>query len=145
MSKKSASRSILKEKLREIKKLEKEIEKESITSKLSCITDIFIKNKMLCDTIVSLPSDEVKIVLSEALNSTEFINSVNNSLSKSEKLCELRERKSAKAEKRKAVKGDKNQPTSTSFDTSEQFALSEQAEMSEQTMKLDYTGDISNN
>ncbi len=130
-------------KQKETKKLEKELAKVELNNKLSCVTDIIYKNKNLCNTIISLPSDEVRLVMSEIINSIEFIKLFDDVL-KCESLSNLRKTKLEKAEKRKAVKGDNNQPTSTSFGTSEQFALSEQAEMSEQTMKPDYTGDISN-
>ena len=130
-------------KQKETKKLEKELAKAELDNKLSCITDIIYKNKNLCNTIIAMPGDEVKLVMSEIINSTEFMK-IFEAAFNSESLSVLRKNKAEKAEKRKIVKADANQTYDSVHDVSKHSALSEQAEVSEQTMKPDYTGDISN-
>lgn len=84
-------------------RLKKELCSIKLSKKLQCVTDAFQHSEFLSGKITSLPSDEVRIVMNEVINSHEFISLFERTLESSTKLAALRRNKAAKAEKRKRM------------------------------------------
>lgn len=90
-------------KQKEADKLQKELVAIKLSEKLHCVTDAVQRSEFLSGKITSLPSDEVRIVMNEVINSHEFISLFERTLESSTKLAALRRNKAAKAEKRKRM------------------------------------------
>lgn len=89
-------------------KLEKEKQKalqeymvDELKEKFECLPTLIYQNEAMCSTILSLPNDELKIVLKEIFSSTEFINLFKATIEGSTELAKKRQSKVDKAEKRK--------------------------------------------
>lgn len=72
-----------------------------LEEKLECLPTLIYQNEAMCSTILSLPNDELKIVLKEIFSSTEFINWFKATIEGSTELAKKRQSKIDKAEKRK--------------------------------------------
>lgn len=107
--KKEIKRELIK-KEKERDALERDLAKAELSDKLSCVTDIVVKNKNLCEKINALPSDEVKIVMDEIINSPAFDELIDTVLCGSTRLEALRISKAEKAAKRKR-KSEQNKPS----------------------------------
>ena len=99
-----------------------------LSDKLESIPEIIQVNKTLCNSLISMPRDEVRIVMTEVINSDEFFKLFDAAINKSEKLAKLRKSKALKAEKRKASKSDANKSDSAQSAPSEAFAFNENTE-----------------
>ena len=91
-----------------LSKLEKEKQKaqqeyvvSELEEKLECLPTLNYQNEAMCSVILSLPNDELKIVLKEIFSSTEFINWFKATIEGSTELAKRRRSKVDKAEKRK--------------------------------------------
>lgn len=84
-------------------RLKKELCSIKLSKKLQCVTDAFQHSEFLSGKITSLPSDEVRVVMNEVINSHEFISLFECTLESSTKLVALRRNKAVKAEKRKRM------------------------------------------
>ena len=84
-------------------RLKKELCSIKLSKKLQCVTDAFQHSEFLSGKITSLPSDEVRVVMNEVINSHEFISLFERTLESSTRLAALRRNKAAKAEKRKRM------------------------------------------
>ncbi len=73
--------------------------KEELNKKLDCVTDIVINNESLCKEIISLPRDEVKVVMTDIICSPAFDELFKVALN-SEKLASLR---ASKGRRQKSV------------------------------------------
>lgn len=101
-------------------KLEKEKQKamqeyvvDELKEKLECLPTLIYQNEAMCSTILSLPNDELKIVLKEIFSSTEFINWFKATIEGSTELAKRRQSKVDKAEKRKRNSAVKAQAVPT--------------------------------
>lgn len=88
---------------KESDKLLKELCTIELSNKLKCVVDTIQRSELLSGKITSLPSDEVRVVMTEVINSPEFISLFERTLESSSKLAELRRNKAEKAEKRKHI------------------------------------------
>ena len=86
---------------KETDKLEKQFLKSELSDKLACITDIIMQDKYLQESLSSMPSDEIKIIMNAVIGSTAFQTMVHTEMNNNQKLKELRAKKAEKAEKRK--------------------------------------------
>lgn len=109
-----------------------------------------LSDEELCDTIGSMPSDEVVILFNEILNSKEFVSAFKLADQNSTKLKHIRASKEAKAERRKAKNAQEKQSEQTDIlqvaepaisseanNADEALTQSEQAELSEQNTQSD--------
>ena len=115
------NRKEIKQQLLKIQKEEQKKMQEYVVSeleeKLECIPTLIYQNKAMCDTILSLPNDELKIVLKEIFSSTEFINWFKATIEGSTELAKRRQSKVDKAEKRKLNSAVKAQAVPTDEST----------------------------
>ena len=95
----------IKQQLLKIQKEEQKKMQEYVVSeleeKLECLPTLIYQNEAMCRIILSLPNDELKIVLKEIFSSTEFINWFKATIEGSTELAKKRQSKVDKAEKRK--------------------------------------------
>ncbi|MGN0604347.1 MAG: hypothetical protein ACI4I2_10225 [Oscillospiraceae bacterium] len=84
-------------------KLKKELCSIKLSKKLQCVTDAVQRSEFLSGKIISMPGDELRIVMNEVINSPEFISLFERTLESSTRLAALRRNKAVKAEKRKRV------------------------------------------
>jgi len=103
-----------------LSKLEKEKQKaqqeyvvSELEEKLECLPTLIYQNEAMCSVILSLPNDELKIVLKEIFSSTEFINWFKATIEGSTELAKRRRSKVDKAEKRKRNSAVKAQAVPT--------------------------------
>ena len=103
-----------------LSKLEKEKQEalqeyvvDELKEKLECLPTLIYQNEALCNTIISLPNDELKIILKEIFSSDEFFNWFNATIEGSTALAERRRSKINKAEKRKLNSAAKAQAVPT--------------------------------
>ena len=103
-----------------LSKLEKEKQKaqqeyvvSELEEKLECLPTLIYQNEAMCNIILSLPNDELKIVLKEIFSSTEFINWFKATIEGSTELAKRRRSKVDKAEKRKRNSAVKAQAVPT--------------------------------
>lgn len=99
-----------------------------LSDKLEFIPEIIQGNKDLCNSIISMPRDEVRIVLADVINSPVFYELFDTVLHKSEKLAKLRKSKALKAEKRKASRFGANKSDSAQTAPSEALELNQNTE-----------------
>lgn len=85
-------------------KLKKELCSIKLSKKLPCVVDAVQRSEFLCGKIISLPGDELRIVMNEVINSPEFISLFKRTLESSTRLAALRRNKAVKAEKRKRMR-----------------------------------------
>lgn len=95
---------------KETDKLEKQFLKSELSDKLACITDIIMQDKYLQESLSSMPSDEIKIIMNAVIGSTAFQTMVHTEMNNNQKLKELRAKKAEKAEKRKHKSENANPP-----------------------------------
>lgn len=99
------NRKEIKQQLLKIQKEEQKKMQEYVVSelkeKLECLPTLIYQNEAMCSIILSLPNDELKIVLKEIFSSTEFINWFKATIEGSTELAKKRQTKVDKAEKRK--------------------------------------------
>ena len=99
------NRKEIKQQLLKIQKEEQKKMQEYVVSeleeKLECLPTLIYQNEAMCNIILSLPNDELKIVLKEIFSSTEFINWFKATIEGSTELAKKRQSKVDKAEKRK--------------------------------------------
>lgn len=88
---------------KESDKLLKELCTIELNDKLKCVTDAVQRSEFLSGKIISLPGDELRIVMNEVINSPEFISLFERTLESSTRLAALRRNKAVKAEKRKRM------------------------------------------
>lgn len=91
----------LKTKNMEAKKAQQEYDKDQLSEKLSCLSELILKNNALSEMILRLPNDECKIIFKELIGSDEFMAMIEGIIQNSMPLQELREKKRVKAEMRK--------------------------------------------
>lgn len=106
----------LKQARKEADKINRAIVEAKISDKLKCITSIVMRSEFFCDRIVSMPTDEVGILLNEIINSDGFAALLEDVSKNSARLAELRAGKAAKAEKRKHDSFSAEQPACTGND-----------------------------
>ena len=115
-NRKEIKHQLLKIQKEEQKKMQEYVVSE-LEEKLECIPTLIYQNKAMCDTILSLPNDELKIVLKEIFSSTEFINWFKATIEGSTELAKRRQSKVDKAEKRKLNSAVKAQAVPTDEST----------------------------
>lgn len=91
-------------KQKESDKLQKELVMIKLCEKLQCVTDAVQRSEFLSGKIISMPGDELRIVMNEVINSPEFISLFERTLESSTRLAALRRNKAVKAEKRKRMR-----------------------------------------
>ena len=101
---------ILKTKNMEAKKAQQAYNKEKLSEKLSCLSELILKNNALSEMILRLPNDECKIIFKELISSDEFTVMVEKIIQNSMPLQELRKKKRVKAEMRKQKAAAQEQP-----------------------------------
>ena len=84
--------------------LKKELCMLELDDKLKCVTSAVQRSEFLSGKIISLPGDELRIVMNEVINSPEFISLFERTLESSTRLAALRRNKAVKAEKRKRMR-----------------------------------------
>ena len=111
------NRKEIKQQLLKIQKEEQKKMQEYVVSeleeKLECLPTLIYQNEAMCNIILSLPNDELKIVLKEIFSSTEFINWFKATIEGSTELAKRRRSKVDKAEKRKRNSAVKAQAVPT--------------------------------
>lgn len=111
------NRKEIKQQLLKIQKEEQKKMQEYVVSeleeKLECLPTLIYQNEAMCSIILSLPNDELKIVLKEIFSSTEFINWFKATIEGSTELAKRRRSKVDKAEKRKRNSAVKAQAVPT--------------------------------
>ena len=111
------NRKEIKQQLLKIQKEEQKKMQEYVVSeleeKLECLPTLIYQNEVMCNIILSLPNDELKIVLKEIFSSTEFINWFKATIEGSTELAKKRQSKVDKAEKRKRNSAVKAQAVPT--------------------------------
>ena len=111
------NRKEIKQQLLKIQKEEQKKMQEYVVSeleeKLECLPTLIYQNEAMCSVILSLPNDELKIVLKEIFSSTEFINWFKATIEGSTELAKRRQSKVDKAEKRKRNSAVKAQDVPT--------------------------------
>ena len=111
------NRKEIKQQLLKIQKEEQKKMQEYVVSeleeKLECLPTLIYQNEAMCSVILSLPNDELKIVLKEIFSSTEFINWFKATIEGSTELAKKRQSKVDKAEKRKRNSAVKAQAVPT--------------------------------
>ena len=111
------NRKEIKQQLLKIQKEEQKKMQEYVVSeleeKLECLPTLIYQNEAMCSIILSLPNDELKIVLKEIFSSTEFINWFKATIEGSTELAKKRQSKVDKAEKRKRNSAVKAQAVPT--------------------------------
>ncbi|MGN0690728.1 MAG: hypothetical protein ACI4K7_00070 [Oscillospiraceae bacterium] len=110
MTKKKEIEKQIAKKGKETDALKRDLAKVKLSERLSCVTDIVVKNNNLCEKITALPSDEVKIVMDEIINLPAFDALIDTVLCGSTRLAALRISKAERAEKRKR-KSEQNKPS----------------------------------
>ena len=99
------NRKEIRQRLSKIEKEKQKAQQEYVVSeleeKLECLPTLIYQNEAMCSIILSLPNDELKIVLKEIFSSTEFINWFKATIEGSTELAKKRQSKVDKAEKRK--------------------------------------------
>ena len=115
------NRKEIKQQLLKIQKEEQKKMQEYVVSeleeKLECLPTLIYQNEAMCSIILSLPNDELKIVLKEIFSSTEFINWFKATIEGSTELAKRRQSKVDKAEKRKLNSAVKAQAVPTDEST----------------------------
>lgn len=89
-----------KELLQKIKEIKHNAVEENIKAKLPCVIEVLMKNEDVCETLISLPIDEYKILMNEIISSDDFRMLLDDKLA-CEEIEKCRCRKKEKAEKRK--------------------------------------------
>ena len=111
------NRKEIKQQLLKIQKEEQKKMQEYVVSeleeKLECLPTLIYQNEAMYSVILSLPNDELKIVLKEIFSSTEFINWFKATIEGSTELAKKRQSKVDKAEKRKRNSAVKAQAVPT--------------------------------
>ncbi|MBQ7981058.1 MAG: hypothetical protein IJ305_05545 [Oscillospiraceae bacterium] len=115
-NKKEIKQQLLKIQKEEQKKMQEYVVSE-LEEKLECLPTLIYQNEAMCNIILSLPNDELKIVLKEIFSSTEFINWFKVTIEGSTELAKRRQSKVDKAEKRKLNSAVKAQAVPTDEST----------------------------
>lgn len=90
-----------KKKDKEAKQLKQKINLNRLSKKTSCIPALILQNERLSKIILQLPGDEFKVVFREVIADEGFTALIEEIIQSSSSLGDLRESKSAKAERRK--------------------------------------------
>ncbi len=98
---------------KEKQKAQQEYVEDKLKEKLECLPTLIYQNEAMCNIILSLPNNELKIVLKEIFSSTEFINWFKATIEGSTELAKKRRSKIDKAEKRKRNSNVKAQAVPT--------------------------------
>lgn len=117
----AALRQELKKKDKELKKAEREYNKQQLSEKLLCAPELILRNSDLSRTLLETSSGEFKIILEELIASDKFKTLIEEIIKNSTQLREFQEKKKVKAELRK-LRSTEEQVASSEEKASEQFA-----------------------
>lgn len=116
----AALRQELKQKNKELKKAEREYNKQQLSEKLLCAPELILRNIDLSRTFLEMSSGEFKIILGELIASDKFRILIEDIIKNSTQLREFQEKKKVKAELRK-LRTAEEQVASSEEKASEQF------------------------